>query len=56
MYYTEDSIIQLPEGLMFSVSFMQGIADRADELDRAGKAKEAKALLDEFDFWASNVG
>lgn len=56
MFYTENSITQTPAGLYFSAAFMQQIGDRCDELDRAGKTAEAKALLSEFDFWINNMG
>ena len=49
MEYTADSIIQTPEGLYLSDSFLQGILDRVNALDAAGLEQESRALFAEFD-------
>ena len=48
MDYTTDSIIQIPEGLYLSDSFLQGILDRVNALDAAGLEQESRALFQEF--------
>ena len=48
MEYTADSIIQTPEGLYLSYSFLQGILDRVNTLDAAGLEQESRALFQEF--------
>ena len=48
MEYTADSIIQTPEGLYFSDTFLQGILDRVNNLDAAGLEQEPRALFQEF--------
>ena len=48
MRYTADSIIQTPEGLYLSDSFLQGVLDRVYALDDAGLDQEARALFQEF--------
>ena len=48
MEYTADRIIQTPEGLYLSDSFLLGILDRANALDAAGMEQESRALFQEF--------
>ena len=48
MEYTADSIIQTPEGLYLSDSFLQGILDRVNALDATGLEQESRALFQEF--------
>ena len=50
MDYTADSIIETPEGLHFSDTFLQGILDRVNALDAAGLEQESRALFQEFSF------
>ena len=46
--YTPDSIIQTEFGLWIGDNMLQGIWDRVDALDRAGRAEDAKALFREW--------
>ena len=48
MDYTADSIIETPEGLFFSDSFLQQLLDRVNTLDTSGLEQESKALFQEF--------
>ena len=48
MDYTADSIIETPEGLFFSDSFLQQLLDRVNTLDAAGLEQESRALFQEF--------
>ena len=48
MDYTAESIIETPEGLFFSDTFLQGILDRVNALDAAGLEQESRALFQEF--------
>ena len=48
MDYTTDSIIETPEGLFFSDTFLQLLLDRVNALDDAGLDQEARALFQEF--------
>ena len=48
MDYTADSIIETPEDLYFSDSFLQQLLDRGNALDAAGLEQESRALFQEF--------
>ena len=48
MNYTAESIIETPEGLYFSDTFLQSILDRVNTLDAARLEQESRALFQEF--------
>ena len=48
MDYTAESIIETPEGLYFSDTFLQSILDRVNTLDAARLEQESRALFQEF--------
>ena len=48
MEYTPDCIIETDQGLFLADSFLKALLDRVDQLDRAGREADAKALFQEF--------